>query len=171
MTKSEEILIRELFLKRITEQEFINIFGKDIITNKDEMKNLIKEVCREKKSDDLEYLLNLLSRFYKFSRDDVEFFCDLLNFNWHFMHEDVVSILQQLRSPKSIETLYQTSKKEYEYLEYDDTNSLARKCMFALGNIGTPEAICKLKLLSQSPNTNLHKYAKEQLEREDILKI
>lgn len=171
MTKIEENLIRDLFLKRITEQEFINVFGKDIITNKEEMKNLIKEVCNQKNSENLEYLLNLLSRFYKFNKDDVEFFCILLNYNWHFLHENIVFILQQLRAPKSIETLYQTAKKEYEYLDYDDSHSLARKCMFALGNIGTPEAIEKLKLLSQSPNTDLHEYANEQFNRQDIKKL
>lgn len=171
MTKREENLIRDLFLKRVTEQEFIKLFGKDIITNKDEMKNLINEVCDEKNPEELEHLLNLSSRFYKFIKDDAEYFCNLLNYNWHFMHENIVSILQQLRCPKSIETLYQTAKKEFEYLDYDDTHSLARKCMFALGNIGTAEAIEKLKLLSQSPNTDLQEYAKEQFDREDIKNI
>lgn len=170
MTRSEENLIRDLYLRRITEQEFINVYGKDIITYKNEMKKLIKRVCNEKESENLEYLLNLASRFYKFSKDDVEFFCDLLSYNWHFLHENIVSILQQLRSPESIEILYQTAKKEYKYLDYDDTHSLARKCMFALGDIATPEAIEKLKLLLHSPNTDLQEYAKEQFNREDIKK-
>src|SRR3989339_581243 len=77
---------------------------------------------------------------------------ELLNISWHFRHEDIVSALQQLKHPQSIDALYKAALTTYEYLDYDDSFSLARKCTWALADIGTVEAKEALISLSQTAN-------------------
>jgi hypothetical protein len=65
-----------------------------------------------------------------------------------------------------VETLHRVALARYEYEDvmYCGTRGLARKCMFALGKIGTPEAIRVLEDLRASGEPNLKAHAEEQFE-------
>jgi hypothetical protein len=71
-------------------------------------------------------------------------YLDLLIFllakKWHFMHEDIARELQKLQNPKSIEILHKTIFNKFEYLEYNNSEALARKCVLALTDIGNKKA-------------------------------
>ncbi len=55
----------------------------------------------------------------------------------------------------------------HEYLAYDQFFGLARKCTWALADIGTPEARARLVQLAGSENPLLASYAKKRLDRWD----
>ncbi|CDG89183.1 HEAT repeat domain-containing protein [Xenorhabdus bovienii] len=65
----------------------------------------------------------------------------------------------------SVDALYQVSNFELDYLDFDDSYALAVKCIWGLGDIGTPEALEKLKILSISDNEIIKENAINQLKR------
>lgn len=170
MNDSEKNLIRNLTLKKITKENFLKEFSFNPTQDKEYLKKLLRSAYKNKKVDDIYYLLNLASIFELFDQSYVDILCNLLLCDWHFKHEDIARRLQKLKSPKSIEALYQTSTTKFEYLNHDNSYSLARKCMFALGDINTDESVEKLKLLSQSDDEEIKSYAEEQFVREEIKK-
>lgn len=89
---------------------------------------------------------------------------NMLLLEWHFRHEDIVNALQEIKSPSSIEALYLTALKTYEYLDYDEDFALARKCTWALADIGTTEAKLKLSVLQKCDNQLISNFALKRLQ-------
>lgn len=65
---------------------------------------------------------------------------DALPGTWHSRHEDVVRALQTTRAVDAVETLFEAAHARHGYLDYDETFGLARKCTWALADIGTEAA-------------------------------
>jgi hypothetical protein len=82
---------------------------------------------------------------------------------WHMRHEDVVQAIQQLRCDSAVEALQRTARSQYDYLGYDEFFGLARKCTWALADIGTPEAKEALERLADSENALIVGYARKRL--------
>lgn len=83
---------------------------------------------------------------------------------WHSRHEDVVLALQRLRCPAAVEVLEKTAHATHAYLEYDEDFALARKCTWALADIGTPTAHEALWRLAGSDNSLIAGYAQKRLD-------
>lgn len=86
----------------------------------------------------------------------------LLDEKWHTSEEDIVSVLELIKDPKSIDKLYEVAIK---VPDYDDMRALAKKCMWALSAINTLEARQKLKLLQSSDDQIIKENARFQLEQ------
>lgn len=91
----------------------------------------------------------------------------LLRSKDHFRHEDIVNALQDIKDPRAVEGLFDAASVTHEYLAYDEFFGLARKCTWALADIGTPEARARLVQLAASENPLLAGYAKKRLDRWD----
>ena len=98
-----------------------------------------------------------------FSGEYIPALIELLGKTWHYRHEDIVRVLQQLKDSRAVDALYNEAHSEYEYLNYDDCYGLARKCTWALADIGTPEAKAKLQQLVQENNQFVAEYAQKRL--------
>jgi hypothetical protein len=83
---------------------------------------------------------------------------------WHFSHEDVVLALQQLRSPETVGILEKTAFAVHDYLGYDEFFGLARKCTWALADVGTTEAQQALERIANCDNPVIAAYAKKRLD-------
>lgn len=94
-------------------------------------------------------------------------FIDALRMPWHTRHEDLVSALQHMRAPEAVEALHAAATSSHTYLDYDEFFGLARKCTWALADIGTPAARSKLTDLANHPNPVIAGYARKRLERWD----
>jgi hypothetical protein len=114
---------------------------------------------------DTEQVDNALHKCFdsSFSPEYVPALIGLLGKPWHYRHEDIVRVLQQLRDSRAVDALYEEAHSEYEYLNYDDCYGLARKCTWALADIGTPEAKVKLQQLAQENNQLVAEYAQKRL--------
>lgn len=126
--------------------ELFYIKHKEHITSQ----NFIKEleiILNKKDSDELDFALYIISIYGLLNEDFSLVLCKLLEENWHYKHEDIAFMLQELKSPKAVDSLYVAAITEYDYLSYSDAQPLAVKCIHALGDIGTPEAKYKLQLL------------------------
>jgi hypothetical protein len=105
---------------------------------------LLKKNIRDRNVKGLESILAII--FYDGAdRDYINILLSLLDEQWHNSVEDIVSILEIIKDPKSVDKLYELA---INVPDYDDMRALAKKCMWALRAINTPEAIDKIKLLA-----------------------
>src|SRR5450756_1490554 len=93
---------------------------------------------------------------------------DLLSQERHYKHEDIISAFQTLKDPRTVEVIYRASFIRHDYLDYDDTFGLARKCTWALADIGTEEALAKLRLLAKSENSMVSGYAQKRIDNWEL---
>ena len=63
-----------------------------------------------------------------------------------------------------MDILYSTAMRNFDYLDYDEDFGLARKCTWALADIGTPDAWQKLQNLARSQNEIIAGYAQKRLD-------
>lgn len=126
---------------------------------------LLKECMNERNPEYVEIALMIgfkHSLFTKAVQDDL---MNLLKEDWHRKHEDIVRVIQEVGDFKAADVLYETCLKKYEYLAYNNSEALARKCIKALGKIGGIEVKEKLLLLSKCEDDYIRKTSLEQLQK------
>lgn len=121
---------------------------------------LLKENVKEKDAKKLDATISVICRDGA-DEDYTDILLRLLDENWHTSEEDIVSVLEIIKDPKSVEKLYSVA---INVPDYDEMRALAKKCMWALGAIKTPAAIQKLKLLQNSDDAIISENATFQLE-------
>ena len=99
--------------------------------------------------------------------DLVPILVEVLGMAWHTRHEDVVRALQKLRPSQAVQGLREAAVVAHEYLNYDEFFGLARKCTWALADIGTPEAKAALYELAGVQNEIIAGYAQKRLDKWD----
>ena len=126
--------------------------------------SLLEEVTRAQNSTDLQATL-IVGAAFGYTSAHVALLCRLLRDSWHRSHEEIVATLQSLKDPRAVEVLYDASLVPHAYLGRDDFYILVRRCTWALADIGTPDALGKLQLLSASENPVIAGYAQERIDR------
>ena len=128
---------------------------------KKETLSLLQENIRDKNAKGLQCTLAVI--FYDGAdRDFTDFLLPLLGQDWHTLEEDIVEVLGLTKDPKSIDKLYEVA---VNVPDYDDMRALAKKCMWALSAINTPEAIQKLERLRSLDDHIIKENATFQLEQ------
>lgn len=153
MTPEKLALIGDLRSEKITPQYFLELFNK---LEGDIHKLIVKSLrqsLKEKDSDLLSYTISLFQfdKEFKNSNDILELLNVLLVEDWHIEHESIASLLKGFKSPSSIDYLYSTAIKDFEYLAYDDAKALAKKCIYALYAIDSSESNEAIRKLINSP--------------------
>jgi hypothetical protein len=82
----------------------------------------------------------------------------------HNSHEDIALVLQWRRDPRAVEALGAAALMKHDYLAFDNSYAFARKCTWALADIGTPEAQAKLRLLAANSDETIAGYAQKRLD-------
>lgn len=95
----------------------------------------------------------------------VESLLSVVHETWHTEHENIVSTLQGLQPPQAVADLERLAHARFAYLDYDEYFGLARKCTWALADIGTPEAKEALRRLAADRNEAIAGYAARRLDR------
>ena len=88
----------------------------------------------------------------------------LLEQKSHTRHEDIIQSLQRLKDPRAAHALYEAALLSHSYLDYDEFFGLARKCTWALADIGTPESRVLLEELAMNENEFIAGYAQKRLD-------
>lgn len=91
----------------------------------------------------------------------------LLRASWHTRHEDVARWLQQLRDPRAVDALFDAALTKHAHFEHDSSYAFARKCTWALADIGTPEARAYLTRLASGDDAEIAGYAQKRLDQWD----
>jgi hypothetical protein len=160
--ESRRRLIIALAQRRLSEDSFIAQFGTNPRTTPDIIRIELEHAFEEKSAASVECAL-VLGFVFGLSRSWAPQLCKLMQEDWHQSHEDIASLPQDIRVPSTVDCIYQAALRKHDYLAYDNSEALAVKCIWALHDIGTPEAVVKLTLLSQSASQPISKNALERL--------
>jgi hypothetical protein len=93
----------------------------------------------------------------------VEPLIELLRLDWHTRHEDIVGLLQRAKDDRASDVLLETATRKFDYLDYDESEGLARKCTWALADTGSALAFDHLRTLATNQNGLIANYAKKRL--------
>ena len=87
---------------------------------------------------------------------------ELFDQDWHQLHEDLALSFQRKKSPLPIDLLYKNAyREELDIFEY---KPLARKCTWALADIGTPEAKAYLNKMANGSDPVVAAMAQKRLD-------
>jgi hypothetical protein len=164
MTETQRRAIVDFCRNRISKTELDAALGFDLNANPRAIFQLLNDGARSRDASSIECALILAER----CDQDIDLIPTLIEFlraSWHYHHEDIAFTLQQLRDPRAIEALYETALTKHDYHAYDDGHALARKCTWALADIGTPEALEKLQSPAKSGDPEIAAYAKKRIDR------
>ncbi|WP_437676274.1 hypothetical protein [Sorangium sp. So ce131] len=125
---------------------------------------MLQDALRQEDPVGVEFGL-YLGYCFGFSDSYVDVLSRLAEEGWHQRHEDVVGALEKLRLPGTVDVLRRTALVRHGYLEYDESRALGVKCLWALGKIGTPEAVAALGELLCAGDPVLASEAEKQLLR------
>jgi hypothetical protein len=124
----------------------------------------LTEAIEARDEDAFELALDGVFRDELVARALIDLLVQALALPWHHSHEDLLSVLQDLKDPRSVDAVFEAAQVQHEYLDYDEFFGLARKCTWALADIGTPEARGRLEQLAASPNQLVAGYARKRLD-------
>jgi hypothetical protein len=153
MDTAKKRLIFSLAQGVLSEDSFITQFGANPRATPDIVLAELEQASADRSADSVQCALVLAFRF-GLSRKWAPVLCKLMEEDWHHSHEDIAEALQDIRVPSTVDYLYRAALRKHDYLAHNDSESLAVKCIWALHDIGTNEAVEKLKLLSQSASSS-----------------
>jgi len=141
MRPEQRAAVLDLLMRKIDEPAFFAAYGvgRDLLQADVAVQS--EKAIRERDADLLAIVGYLRQRFRLPA--DLEVQQSLLTETWHRQHEEIVRALQYARNPRSIAALRQAIalKPQLEYLDADDYGAFYKKCLWALQDIGTAEAI------------------------------
>ena len=156
-------LINDYWNKRITKKEFLNKFSFTKEKKIELLKKSFEQAFFQKSEDKIDDLVSTVI-FFKLEVEFADILCKLSKEEWHGKHEDIASYFQKIKSPKTIECIYELAISDFEKYRWDDNFALVRKCCFALGDINTPKAKKKLELIMKNTNEEtIKEHVMEQL--------
>jgi hypothetical protein len=134
------------------------------MSNRIEIRRRLLDAVRAQNADAFELAVRLAFQAGLLS-DVADIFSDAILLSWHHSHEDLASALQETKYRPAVDSLFKVALSRPDYLEYDESFALARKSIWALADIGTPEAMERLRDLARSQNTVVAGYARKRLDR------
>jgi hypothetical protein len=124
---------------------------------------VLQKAVQEKDPDGFEEALSACFPMQHFE-GLCELLADVLLEDWHFRHEDVTLAIQHLKCACAVEALERRASSNPNYLEWDESHALARKCTWALADIGTNDAKRALENLSKSEILVVRGFAQKRLD-------
>ncbi len=162
MTHEEQEFILKLSTSEISQEDFLKKFG----ASRQEVPLLIERLLREsfKEADEDGIDCALLVGFvFGFGVRHIQILCELSDADGHHSHEDIVSALDELRTPRATDVFFRAIQARHKYLDFDDAHALAVKALYALSNLNTESAREKIRLATHSDVPRIAEQARERL--------
>jgi len=160
MGTSRHIIIRTLSDIR----GWRSIKEKTMLTSERIEADLTKAIAAENADDFEESVRSVFSFGDTIGSEISALLANALPMTWHTRHEDIVNALQDAKDPNTVDALYAAALATHEYLEFDENFGLARKCTWALADIGTEAARARLEELARCSNPKIRSYARKRLD-------
>jgi|ERR1041384_60671 hypothetical protein len=167
MTSEQQKLVIEYMLGRLSYDELVQRTGLDPAGQPDFATTVLHDSFVAQDADSVECALLLIFHFELVKPGLAPLLARLLLQPWHRKHEDIASALQQLRVPATADALAEAALVKHDYLAYNDSHALARKCTWALADIGSPQARCHLETLARVDDAEIAGYAQKRLDSWD----
>jgi len=161
VSEREQKLILDLVGQKITESAFCSTFPLVAGTASTAGLSMLQRALEERDAVGVDFG-TILAEQFGLAPEYLQVLADLASAPWHQRHEDIVRELALLKSPLSIEPLYQAAQARYEY-SYDDGAAIARKAVHALGDILTVESVSRLGDLLRDRRQIVQNYARKEL--------
>lgn len=165
ITPEQNDAIVELALNHLSVAEFVERTGLDPISRPEIVESELRGALASHDADAVTGALHLGFRFGLLPVDLAPLLAELLLQPWHHEHENIAGALQDMRVPATADALAQAALTKHDYLAYDDSHAFARKCTWALADIGTPEARTHLEHLARADDPEIAAYAQKRLDR------
>jgi hypothetical protein len=165
MTVEQAAAAMDFHWGKVNEPALFECFGTDFHLFPSKALHLLASTLKSRNEGQVESLLSLCFRFGALDclGESVPLLCQLLEEDFHQRHEDIARHLQLLKDPRSVDSLYQACFATLPYRDYDENENLARKCIWALHDIGTDAAFERLRQLAEDPRPLIAGYAKKRL--------
>ena len=163
LTSEQQKLTWDLCRRRITVEQFVAAAGIDPRQPGFAERSLAKAIAG-REGRDFEAVLLLIGQFRLHVPNRAQIFAALLAERWHQKHEDLAIALQLMRDPGTVEALARAARSKFEYF-YDESHAFARKCCWALADIGTRAARDRLRELAECEDAEIRGYAQKRLDR------
>jgi hypothetical protein len=128
---------------------------------------LLEDAASSNNAEDIERAIRLsyqhLEERHNLGMQAVPVLIKLLALPYHYMHEDIIQLFQHLKDIRTVDAIYDAALISHEYLHYDETFGLARRCTWVLADIGNESAYHKLQLLAANSNPHIAGYAQKRL--------
>ena len=167
MTPEQSKAVVDLFHRRISPAEFVARTGLDPVARPGLIDSELRASLVSRDADAVTDALVLAGFFDRMTVDLAPVLAELLLLPWHYEHENIALELQGLRVPATADALAQAALVKYDYLDSDDSHAFARKCTWALADIGTPEARAHLENLAHADDAEIAGYAQRRLDNWD----
>jgi hypothetical protein len=167
LTKGQQKLILEFIDGDILTDELTESLGPVPLDTPSLLIALFESAVASEKAEEANEAIGIANGFKNdkaFGKQVVPWLLALLAMPGHYYHEDIIGILQRIKDARSVDAIYEATLEYHSYLEYDEFSGLARKCTWALADIGNKEAYEKLKLLAANSNTHVAGYAQKRLD-------
>ncbi|TPG37506.1 hypothetical protein [Flavobacterium pectinovorum] len=125
--------------------------------------NEIKRLLAEKDSDGVYDKAFGFINFYTEDEEILLLLCQIFESDWHKAHEDMARAFQGISNPITAETLFKVTFSDFENYNWNENYPMQRKCVWALADIGTDEAINYLKQIEQQANETIAAFATKRL--------
>jgi hypothetical protein len=165
MIPEQHDAVVELILGRISPAEFVQRTGIDPAARPEIIESELRGALALQDARTVESALVLAFCFKVLTADLAPLLVELLLLPWHYKHEDIASALQGLRVPGTADALAQAALVKHDYMDADDSYPFARKCIWALADIGTREARAHLERLARANDTEIAAYAQRRLDK------
>ena len=150
--------------RTIEPEQFLRRFGES--DGQALARRLVAEAIAAEDGDDLECSLIVVFTF-GVTPELLDPLKHLATVEWHGRHEDVVTLLQDLHSPETVEVLSRMTEWAPARVDDFDANVLATKATWALYKTGGPDARKALERVRDSAtDDDLRELAAELLQRD-----
>jgi hypothetical protein len=144
MTEEQRKLCLDLVMhpngvRRISEEDFLRQFPSAVENGRLALKWL-EEVSQAQNARDLGCAL-IVGFTFGFAPEHADILCRLVEAEWHHSHEDVVSALDEMKTPNAAEALFRATQWIPKYLELTRTELWPAKPFGHLENWQTTKRI------------------------------
>ncbi|MFD2720948.1 HEAT repeat domain-containing protein [Hymenobacter monticola] len=167
LTKEQQKLVLEFIEGNILSDELEVALGPIPLDTPSLLIALFESAVASEKAEEADEAIGIANGFKSdkdFGKRAVPWLLALLAMPGHYYHEDIIGILQRIKDARAVDAVYEAALEYHSYLEYDEYSGLARKCTWALADIGNEEAYAKLKLLAANSNLYVAGYAQKRLD-------
>lgn len=162
----QKSLILDLACRRIEHSEFAVQFGLGNHNVIDLLQQFLVQALELDDHCSLDLILTLGFTINAVSAEHVPILCEHLLLDTHNCHESIAKTLQSFRCPSSLQTLVRRCSSAPPQADaIDGGDAMFRKCVWAIHDIGTPEARVSLEQLARSEIESVRKYSIKRLDK------
>jgi hypothetical protein len=156
MTDRERELLFECNMGRLSDEEFLRLFPKDLSNSKSYIIDVIRNAINKEDIEQLDATISLIW-FSRKQEDFVDILNELLLNPNHRRHQEITKSIQDIRSASSVPFIRKVLESNFEYLQYtcSESDAIAKWFSWALYSIGTNDAIELMKEYSRSEDDGI----------------